>query len=189
MVEMSASRKSETAEPAEAAAQLGPDDLAALVTRPGDEPDDALVRHQITERLQQMRVLLEGFEQHLGRQLTVNPTDLTAMEHLISAGPLSPTELASRLQVSTAAATMVVDRLEAVGHVTRRRHPTDRRRVEVVPQPASVAKAFAHLSPMIAGVAGVLDDFNPEERAAIARFLDGVNGVYRAVVDPAPPVA
>ncbi len=120
------------------------------------------------------------FEAHVGRELDVNPTDLQAMEHLISSGPLSPTELARRLGISTAAVTAVVDRLVAVDHVSRAKHPTDRRGVLVVPAPNSVAKAMSTLMPMIMGIDRVLDDFSAAEQATIAAYLERVLEVYRA---------
>ena len=120
------------------------------------------------------------FEAHVGRELDVNPTDLQAMEHLISSGPLSPTELARRLGISTAAVTAVVDRLVAVDHVSRAKHPTDRRGVLVVPAPNSVAKAMSTLMPMIMGIDQVLDDFSATEQATIAAYLERVLEVYRA---------
>ena len=120
------------------------------------------------------------FEAHVGRELDVNPTDLQAMEHLISSGPPAPTELARRLGISTAAVTAVVDRLVAVDHVSRAKHPTDRRGVLVVPAPNSVAKAMSTLMPMIMGIDQVLDDFSAAEQATIAAYLERVLEVYRA---------
>jgi len=122
----------------------------------------------------------EEFEAHVGRQLTVNPTDLHAMELLIINGPLSPTGLAHRLSISTAAVTSVVDRLVALGHVRRTEHPTDRRGILVVPSPASVARAKAILTPMITGIDAVLDEFSAAEQAVVTSYLERVLEVYRA---------
>jgi DNA-binding MarR family transcriptional regulator len=121
----------------------------------------------------------EEFEAHLGRELTVNPTDLKAMEHLIMSGPLGPTELARRLGISTAAVTSVVDRLETLGHANRTQHPTDRRGVVVVPSPASVQRAMGALMPMIMGIDGVLDDFTESQQAVIEDYLTRVVTAYR----------
>jgi len=122
----------------------------------------------------------EEFEAHVGRELTVNPTDLQAMELLIINGPLSPTGLAHRLSISTAAVTSVVDRLVALGHVRRTEHPTDRRGILVVPSPASVARAKAILTPMITGIDAVLDEFSAAEQAVVTSYLERVLEVYRA---------
>ena len=122
----------------------------------------------------------DEFSAHLGRELTVNPTDLQAMEHLIMSGPLSPTELARRLGISTAAVTAVVDRLTAVSHVSRVQNPVDRRGVLVVPSPESVEKAMGTILPMIAGIDDVLDGFDEAEQATIATYLERVLTVYRS---------
>jgi len=135
--------------------------------------------HPATALLREILDLTGDFERHLGRELTVNPTDLEAMEELIRDGALSPTELARRLGVSTAAVTTVIDRLTAVGHVSRERNPNDRRGVLVVPSPASVQRAMATLMPMILGMDRVLGEFDEGERSTITAYLARVAGVYR----------
>lgn len=148
--------------------------------------------HPATELLRHILDLTTEFERHLGRELTVNPTDLEAMEELIRDGALSPTELAKRLGVSTAAVTTVVDRLIAVGHVSREPNPNDRRGVLVTPNPDSVRKAMGTLMPMILGMDRVLAGFDEGERDTITAYLGRVADVYRAQLpaaetpDPAP---
>ena len=135
--------------------------------------------HPATTLLRDILDLTDQFERHLGRELTVNPTDLEAMEELIRDGALSPTELARRLGMSTAAVTTVVDRLTAVGHVTRERNPRDRRGILVVPSPTSVHKAMATLMPMILGMDSVIGEFDEAERDTITAYLGRVADVYR----------
>ncbi len=140
--------------------------------------------HRATELLRDMITANEAFVDHMGRELSVNATDLSAMTHLISSGPLGPTELARRLQISTAAVTTVVDRLETVGHVHRAQHPTDRRSVVIVPSPASVGQAMAVLMPMITGIDSVINSFPAEHREVITDYLERVVTMYRAQVPP-----
>ena len=144
---------------------------------PGERGSFAV--HPATALLREILDLTGEFEKHLGRELTVNPTDLEAMEELIRDGALSPTELARRLGISTAAVTTVVDRLTAVGHVSREPNPADRRGILVVPSPASVQKAMTTLMPMILGMDRVLGDFDDDERSTITAYLGRVAGVYR----------
>lgn len=135
--------------------------------------------HPATSLLRDIVVLSTEFERHLGRELTVNPTDLAAMEELIRDGALSPTDLAKRLDLTTAAVTTAVDRLTAVGHVTREPNPADRRGVLVVPSPNSVRKAMSTLMPMILGMDRVLSEFDETEKATITAYLDRITQVYR----------
>lgn len=140
-------------------------------------PDGAV--HEATQLLREFLDVTAQFERALGTELSVNPTDLQAMEHLLMSGPLSPGELARRLRISTASTTAAIDRLVAVGHVTREPDPGDRRRLLIVPQPASRERAMARLVPMIMGVNAQLDAFDDSERDAITRYLRGVVEHYR----------
>ena len=132
-----------------------------------------------TYALQQIQELSRAFEAHLAEQLTVNPTDLAAMEHLIRSGPLGATELASRLGITPPAVTAVVDRLEELGHATRVTNPADRRAVVVTPAPASVTRAMSYLMPMIGDIDATLDGFDADQQAVIADYLQRVVAAYR----------
>lgn len=116
-------------------------------------------------------------EKQLGRHLEVNNTDLEAMQHLMQQGPLSPTELARLLMISTAAATSVVDRLVKTGHVARQQHPKDRRRLLVVPTEGSVERARRQLRPIITGTDTLLESYSPQQQAAILDFLSRTTGI------------
>lgn len=143
-------------------------------------PDSGVIGEQLREILS----LSTAFERHLGRALSVNDTDLAAMEHLINHGPLTPSELARHLTISTAATTIVIDRLVAVGHAHREAHAHDRRKIVVVPTPASVRATFEALMPLIGGVASVTNALPVESRAVVTDFLASVVGVYRRALEP-----
>jgi DNA-binding MarR family transcriptional regulator len=154
-------------------------------------PEPAAARQldvrEATRLLRDFLDVSEAFERALGTELEVNKTDLEAMEHLLMSGPLSPSELARRLGISTASTTTAIDRLVALDHVTREPHPSDRRGVLVVPREASRARAMARLLPMIFGVDAELDRFSADEQDAITRYLRGVVALYRrhAGLEPA----
>ncbi|WP_253202042.1 MarR family winged helix-turn-helix transcriptional regulator [Subtercola sp. PAMC28395] len=149
--------------------------------------DGAPAMRQASMVFREILSLMGDFDRVLQAHLNVNSTDLEAMELLIERGPLSPTELAHGLGISTAATTLVIDRLEKVGHVGREAHPSDRRSVRVVPTVASVSATFAAIRPLIFGVDAVLDDFTVSEREAIESYLSKVAGVYREVIDQSHP--
>lgn len=101
------------------------------------------------------------------------------MEHLISSGPLGPTELARRLNLTPPAVTAVVDRLEELGHATRVQNSADRRAVVVTAAPASVRRVMSFLLPMIGDIDATLDGFDVEQQAVIAEYLERVVAAYR----------
>lgn len=142
-----------------------------------------------THLLRDILDVQEEFRAELGARLTVNPTDLAAMELLIAQGPMSPSALASRLGLTTAATTTVVDRLVALDHVRREPNPTDRRGIRVIPNPRSIDTAASVIAPMIVAVDGVLDRFDADDQRAITAYLEGVSQVYHEHANPAvePP--
>lgn len=138
-----------------------------------------------TGLLREVLEVQDEFRAELGSRLTVNPTDLAAMELLISQGPLSPSVLAHHLGLTTAATTTVVDRLVAVGHARREPNPTDRRSIRVVPDPHSVVAAISVIGPMIIAIDEILDDYGEEDQRVITRYLESVARVYRQHATPA----
>lgn len=172
MIPMDEMRKSDIGQPVSAA------------EAPASVPGEAADPGAISQRLREIVTLSRDFERHVGQVLMVNPTDLAAMEHLMAEGSLTPSELSRRLNISTAATTLVVDRLVALKHVRRHPHPHDRRKVVVVPEPRSVATAFAELMPVIAGVAAVEAAMPEADRAVVEAFLDRVTGIYSAALMP-----
>ncbi|TDV67971.1 MarR family winged helix-turn-helix transcriptional regulator [Pseudomonas sp. LP_7_YM] len=137
---------------------------------------------RVGQQLQQIAVQTRKAAGHLGSALGINQTDMAALEHLISDGPLPPTELAARLSVTTAGITQVIDRLESAGHVVRERQLNDKRRVLVRPVPASVASVYQHIAPMLNGLTAVLDALDGQDRVVVETFLAQVIEVYRSTL-------
>ncbi|SER90548.1 MarR family winged helix-turn-helix transcriptional regulator [Actinokineospora terrae] len=144
------------------------------------------VGNPVMERLQEVGALTRVIEKGLGGALGVNATGLSAMEHLASDGPLTAKDIADRLRVSTAASTHIVDRLEKAGHVVRRPHATDRRKVLVEPVQESVTRLFDHLNPLLRGVEGLVEALSAGDRDVVANFLNEVVRIYTDTADSLP---
>jgi DNA-binding MarR family transcriptional regulator len=90
-----------------------------------------------------------------------------------------PAELARKLGVTTAAATGIVDRLEARGHAERRAHTTDGRRTEVSMTDSAREEVLGYLVPMFAALAEVDASFSAEELQVVERYLRGAMDAVR----------
>lgn len=137
-----------------------------------------LPAHDLRARVQQVAVRQEAFERYLSRELGVDTHGLRAMDHLLTAEASSPTEIAEQLGISTAAASLVVQRLEAAGHLRRSRHPDDGRKVVLTPDPGTAERAAALVAPLIAGVETVIDAMSREDQQVVQAFLDRLLRVY-----------
>ena len=169
------------------AVAASPRDARGIATEDAPPRSSHPLSEGIGDQLHAIVMLSREFERQVGKALAVNSTDLAAMEHLMLIGSLTPSELARRLDISTAATTLAVDRLVALGHVERRPHSHDRRKVVVVPAPASVEQAFEELMPVIGGVAAMQSAMTPGDRLVVQNFLAGVIAVYQRAIDPVEP--
>jgi len=144
----------------------------------GAVPNEDLPPDDIRARVRQVTVRQQRFERHLARALEVDAAGLAAMDHLIETGPATPTELAHRLEVSTAAMTLVLNRLEAAGHVRRDRHPSDGRKLVVTAVDRSSDRAYDLVQPLIDGIEDLVAGMDAGQRAAVETFLDRLIAIY-----------
>ena len=148
--------------------------LSQVGPKRGDGPQTRWVQDwQRSEVLDVLRRLLSTSGRvgpALARRAELTHTELSVLEHVMEE-PLGPTELAQRLGVTSAAASGIVDRLVARGHVERQPHPTDRRRTAVVCTPGGREELMGHLMPMFVGLAALDASLTEEERAVVLRFL------------------
>ena len=143
----------------------------------------------LVTKLREVIALSRRAERQLAGALHLNSTDLFAMEHLSRHGSSTPTELAQQLGVTSSAATFIVDRLAALGHVSREPHTDDRRKTVVAPAPESVRQVAEMIRPIAEGVADHIDSMTADERTAVESFLDAVARIYRdATEEGLPPV-
>jgi DNA-binding MarR family transcriptional regulator len=90
------------------------------------------------------------FQDAVARTGGLNASDLQAVGLLLSEGPATPGELASRLGLTAGGAiTAMIDRLERAGYVSRTRDASDRRKVIVSAIPETL---FARVGPIYEGV-------------------------------------
>lgn len=119
----------------------------------------------------------------VSRRAGLSESELLTLEHL-SREQIGPAEVARRLEVSTAAATGIVDRLVARGHVERQPHPSDRRRTELVLTDSGRSESVGHLMPMFVALDRLDREFDVEERAVVERYLRGAVAALEQVVGP-----
>lgn len=114
-------------------------------------------------------------------QSGVGDTDILALQIVFEAEKeglaVSPRGLSERLGITSAATTMLIDRLEASGHVRRERHPRDRR--SVILRPVSLdLEPYPSLAALSELMSAEAETLTHEEAAVVASFLgrlaDGV---------------
>jgi DNA-binding MarR family transcriptional regulator len=152
-------------------------------------PDDATAQRgvAVVDALRRYRAAERAMRRRTRDSMGMGETDLLAVRHLLQtqrAGrDVSPKDLAAYLGISSASATILVDRLVKSGHVRREPHATDRRGVVIVPTVETDAEVRATLGVMHRRMMGVAEGLSAADARVVARFLEQM----RIAVDAADP--
>ncbi len=136
---------------------------------------DEIIGRTETDVMQAL-VRLRTAESHMVRRRQaaqgLGESDAAALRLVIERAdvePVTPTEIAAALGLTTSAVTSVVDRLSRAGLVATRPHTTDRRRKSIVPTDAALAP-----DPLEQHVHELVDQLSTRSRLLIVGFLDRV---------------
>jgi len=132
--------------------------------------------------VQQYQAAVVAYDRETARILGVGENDQSCLELVAGAQEgITPRELADRLGFTTGSVTTMLDRLEHKGYVARHPHPTDRRKVLVLPTALLLERAGALIAPMLAAAAAdVLARFSPDELDTVTRFMHAATANQRA---------
>ncbi len=111
----------------------------------------------------------------------LSPAARQALAVLDGAGePLSPTEIARRLIVTTASVTSLLDTLERRGLVERRADPADRRRLLVAITPPAQDLVRQYVPEVVALQAAVMTGIGEEDRQHLIAILTRIREAIAA---------
>jgi DNA-binding MarR family transcriptional regulator len=106
------------------------------------------------------------------RELGVHQVELTALEHLVVLGALTPGELGHRLGLTSGGVTALAGRLIDAGHVARSAHPSDRRMRVLTPTEAGRRHVADYIGPIQEPGKRALSWLSGEDAETLERFLD-----------------
>ncbi len=105
----------------------------------------------------------------------LHPTDLRALICLLDAeragAPVTPGRLGEALRMNSAGVTALLDRLERLGLVRRRRDEEDRRRVLLAVEQKAVDLGWSFFGPLIGNLVAAAAGFTPGELDVVQRYL------------------
>lgn len=128
---------------------------------------------ELASTLQSVIKAAERARVGIARRMELNHNEVDAMEHVMEQ-PMGPAQLSRRLGITTASSTVLVDRLEGAGHVTRQADPNDRRRKVVAPTAQGAQAVFAEIGPLVAGIAAAEEGMTAAQKRTVAHYLERV---------------
>ena len=117
----------------------------------------------------------------VARRADLTRNELRALEHLMEQ-PMGPGELGRLLGVSSAAASGIIDRLEARGHAQRASHASDGRRTSVTISASGRGEVVGFLMPMFRELAVLDAGLSETDRVVVDRFLQGAVRALRTLI-------
>jgi DNA-binding MarR family transcriptional regulator len=147
-------------------------------------------RAQLVDRLSELmrRASTYGLliHQAIADQLGLIPTDLKCLDAARGEHQLTAGRLAEITGLSTSATTAALDRLERRGFIRRIRDEHDRRRVFVVSTGQHEAETTRLFSPLAAATTAITDDYDDDQLAFIADFLERLNAANERLISQRP---
>src|SRR5689334_13482115 len=140
-----------------------------------------------TAAMQRLRDWAVGFaelNQHLATWMSLPTSDANALGHIIWAAedgkPLTPADLSRQIGMTSGATTVLLNRLEAAGHIRRTREHADRRRVSLHPEPAARERARQFIAAAGAEIAEVMHTSSAEELRHVIAFVSRLTAASAA---------
>lgn len=155
---------------------------ASGTPHPETAPPHGWRTSEVSEALYAVLNAMPDLRAALAHRLGLNVSEVDAMQHLMTE-PVGPVELSRRLHMTSASATVLVDRLEEAGHVVREPDPSDGRRRVVRPTQQGAVAVYDQIGPLVSDLVDAEDALTARERRAVAAYLARVLGVLHAHTD------
>ena len=152
---------------------------------------DAERRHalEVLEGLRSYLVSESAMQRRSEKSMNLTVNDISALRYLLRARErgiaVGPKELGDYLGIQSSSVTVLLDRLEKVGHIRREPSPFDRRALIIVPTVPTDQLQRAILGDVreeLVDVAATLDD---EEARVVIGFLDRLRDTIDTIDDVA----
>ena len=115
-----------------------------------------------------------AFARHMKMRLTDSAAIVEILRAEDRGQPLTPARLGERIGMTSGATTILLNRLEDAGHISRRRGHADRRIVTLHTAPAVHAEADAFFEPERGRILELMGEYGSEDLALIHRFVSSL---------------
>jgi DNA-binding MarR family transcriptional regulator len=152
-------------------------------------PEDPAARADVALLLRRVTVELDAVGQRFAALHGLGRTDVRALVAIMDAArggrPMTAGAVGEAVELSSAAVTALLDRLERAGHVRRVRDPGDRRRVVLEMSDAAMAAGAQFFGGLQQDLLAAMGEYSDDEIAVVRRFLIAMTEVIERHSRPA----
>jgi DNA-binding MarR family transcriptional regulator len=122
--------------------------------------------------MRRLSIEIDGLDQRAAEHFRISRTDLRVIDNLRSSGPLTPSQLARAVGLTSGGLSIALERLERIGYIRRSQHPRDRRSVVVETTDAVVPFETAVFAALGRRMDRLLAGYSNEELLTIKHYLE-----------------
>lgn len=139
---------------------------------------------EVFAAMRRLSTEIDGLDQRAANRFGINRTDLLLIDVLRTSGPLTATQLARAVGLTSGGLSIALDRLERLGYIRRSQHPDDRRSV-LVEATEVLAPLEAELyGPLAQQIRKLLRTYTREQLLTIKHYLEHAAEVTNAAARP-----
>lgn len=115
------------------------------------------------------------FNSQVAEHFHLNLTDSQCLNILDLTGSATPSQIAARTGLTSGGVTVVLDRLEKAGFISREPNPNDRRSLIIRTVPENMARIHAMYAEINRGMAELLGGYSAKDLEVIIGFFEKAN--------------
>jgi len=128
--------------------------------------------NEVFAAMRRLSTEIDGLDQRAANHLGINRTDLHLIDVLRTSGPLTATQLARAIGLTSGGLSIALDRLEKLGYIRRSQHPDDRRSVLVEATDVLAPLEAELFGPLAQQIRKLLGAYTRDQLLTIKHYLE-----------------
>lgn len=144
----------------------------------------AALAEEVFAAMRRLSTEIDGLDTRAANHLGINRTDLHLIDNLRTSGPMTASQLARAVGLTSGGLSIALDRLEQLGYVRRSQHPDDRRSVLIEATEALAPLESELFGPLSQQTRKLLGTYTRDQLATIKHYLEHTAEITSAAARP-----
>lgn len=144
----------------------------------------AALAEEVFAAMRRLSTEIDGLDTRAANHLGINRTDLHVIDNLRMAGPMTASELARAVGLTSGGLSIALDRLERLGYLRRSQHPDDRRSVLIELTEALAPLEAELFGPLSQQARRLLGTYTRDQLKTIKDYLERTAEITSAAARP-----